>query len=587
MNDEVQQIKERLDIVDVISSYLTVKRAGANMKANCPFHNEKTASFMISPEKQTFRCFGCNVGGDIFTFIEQIEGVDFYNALKILADKAGVKLENKSIKYGNKEYKADKKTSIFEINDWAKKLYHKILLDHPKAEKARAYLKKRGMSEATILEFEIGYAPDSWDLLLKFLDKKGYKQEEAVAAGVAIRNERGSIYDRFRGRIMFPINNIMGATVAFTSRILIDNPDAAKYINSSESPIYTKGKTIYGLDRAKMPIKESDLAVMVEGNMDVIACHQAGFRNVVATSGTAITVDQLKILSRYGSEIAFSFDSDVAGETAMKRAVTLSLQNDITTKIVSLPGPFKDPDEAIKSDPKNWQRAITAAKPSLEYWIDLLIRKSPELGVAAKKAIAKEILPVIKTIYSDIEKEYYIKYLAGKLSVSEKALIASLEKTKTDAASARGGAGTSASGGMRGNNPEEKIVKTTIIEKLLGLLWREPKLISMVKNEFDDITQKEVPVFLKMVQNKNIDKEKVDSVEALTLNQYEMLALADIETADEDSLRAEFAFCVSRHRSENTDHLKADFARKIQTAEASGDKARVKKLLAEFSDLIK
>lgn len=574
MNDEVQQIKERLDIVDVISSYLTVKRAGANMKANCPFHNEKTASFMISPEKQTFRCFGCNVGGDVFTFIEQIEGVDFYNALKILADKAGVKLESKSIKYGNKEYKADKKTSIFEINDWAKKLYHKILLDHPKAEKARAYLRKRGMSEATILEFEIGYAPDSWDLLLKFLDKKGYKQEEAVAAGVAIRNERGSIYDRFRGRIMFPINNIMGATVAFTSRILIDNPDAAKYINSSESPIYTKGKTIYGLDRAKMPIKESDLAIMVEGNMDVIACHQAGFRNVVATSGTAITVDQLKILSRYGSEIAFSFDSDVAGETAMKRAVTLSLQNDITTKIVSLPGPFKDPDEAIKSDPKNWQRAVEAAKPSLEYWIDLLIRKSPELGVSAKKAIAKEILPVIKTIYSDIEKEYYIKYLAGKLSVSEKALIASLEKTKVENKKSE-------------EKSKDKVIKATIIEKLLGLLWCEPKLISMVKNEFDDIIQKEVPVFLKMVQNKDIDKEKIDSVEALTLNQYEMLALADVETADEDSLRAEFAFCIARHRSENTDHLKADFARKIQEAEAAGDKERVKTLLAEFSDLIK
>lgn len=574
MNDEVQQIKERLDIVDVISSYLTLKRAGINMKTNCPFHNEKSPSFMISPEKQTFRCFGCNEGGDIFTFIEKIEGVDFYNALKILADKAGVKLASKSIKYGNKEYKADKKTNIFEINDWTKKLYHKILLDHPKADKARAYLKKRGMSEKTILEFEIGYAPDSWELLLKFLDKKGYKQEDAIAAGVLMRNERGSVYDRFRGRIMFPINNIMGATVAFTSRILIDSSDSAKYINSSESPIYIKGKTIYGLDKAKMSIKESNLAVMVEGNMDVIACHQAGFKNVIATSGTAITVDQLKILNRYGGEIAFSFDSDTAGEMAMKRAVTLALQNDITTKIISLPGPFKDPDEAIKSDPKNWQRAIEKAKPSLEYWIDLLIRKNPDLGVSAKKTIAKEVLPVIKTIYSDIEKEYYIKYLATKLSVSEKALIASLEKTKMENKNIE-------------SKPEEKVIKITVLEKILGLLWREPKLLSNVKNALDGVDQSPVLTFLKMVQKNEIDKEKVDPKEALLLNQYEMLALAGIDTPDEDVVKDELRFLIARYRSESTDHLKADFANKIQLAEAAGDKEKVKELLSMFSNLIK
>ena len=574
MNDEVQQIKERLDIIDVISSYLTVKRAGAHMKACCPFHNEKTPSLMISQERQSFKCFGCGEGGDIFSFIEKIEGVDFYNALKILADKAGVKLASKSIKHGNKEYKADKKTSIFEINDWTKKLYHKILIDHPKADKARAYLKKRGMSDETIVEFEIGYAPDSWDLLLKFLDKKGFKEEDAVAAGVAIRNEKGSIYDRFRGRIMFPINNIMGATVAFTSRILIDDPNAAKYINSAESPIYIKGKTIYGLDKAKMNIKESDLAVMVEGNMDVIACHQAGFKNVVATSGTAITVDQLKILNRYGGEIAFSFDSDKAGETAMKRAVTLSLQNDITTKIVSLSGPYKDPDEAIKADPKNWQRAVEKAKPSLEYWIDLLVRKSPDLGVSTKKAIAKEILPVIKTIYSDIEKEYYIKYLAGKLSVSEKALIASLEKTKIENKKSEA-------------KSEEKIAKVTILEKILGLLWREPKLLSEVKKEFDSIGQTAVPSFTKMVQDKQINKEKLDPNETLTLSQYEMLALAGIESPDEDVIKAEFQFLISRYRSENTDHLKAEFAKKIQEAEAAGNKEKVKELLLEFSNLIK
>lgn len=573
MNDEVSQVKERLDIVEIISGYLTVKRAGANMKANCPFHNEKTPSLMISPERQTFKCFGCGEGGDIFTFIEKIEGVDFYNALKILAYKAGVKLANKSVKYGNKEYKSDKKTRLYEINDWAKKLYHKILIEHPKAEKARSYLKERGMKDTTISEFEIGYAPDSWDLLLKFLDKKGYKVEEGVAAGALIRNERGSIYDRFRGRIIFPINNIMGATIAFTSRILINDENSAKYINSSESLIYTKGKTIYGLDKAKMYIKEFDLAVIVEGNMDVIACHQAGFKNVVATSGTAITVDQLKILNRYGSEIAFSFDSDNAGETAMKRAIILSLQNDISTKIIHLPGPFKDPDEAIKSDPKNWQRAVENAKPSLEYWIDLLIKKSPDLGVTTKKTIAKEILPVIKIIYSDIEKEYYIKYLSGKLSVSEKTLVATLEKTKVE--------------NKKTAEENEKVSKISIEEKILGLLWHDPKLVKYINNKTTCISNKELEGFIKMINDENIIKEKLDPKEISILNQYEMQTMEELESSNEEATKSELIFLVSRFRSENIDHLKADFAQRIQTAESEGDKEKVKILLQEFSNLIK
>ncbi len=573
MNDEVEQIKERLDIVDVISSYLTLKRAGANLKANCPFHNEKTPSFMVSPERQTFKCFGCGEGGDIYTFIEKIEGVDFYNALKILADKAGVKLKNKSVRFGQKEFKADKKTRIFEINDWTKKLYHKILLDHPKAEKARQYLVKRGLSNKTILDFEIGYAPDSWDLLIKFLEKKGYKAEEIVDAGVAIRNERGKIYDRFRGRIMFPINNIMGFTVAFTSRVLQDHTDTAKYINSSESPIYIKGKTIYGLDKAKLAIKEANLAVMVEGNMDVIACHQSGFKNVVATSGTAITIDQLKILSRYGGEIAFSFDSDDAGETAMKRAITLALQNDISAKIISLAGAFKDPDEAIKSDPKNWQRAVENAKPALEYWIDLLIRKNPDLGISTKKSIAKEILPVIKTIYSDIEKEYYVKYLAGKLAVSEKTLISTLEKTKLEEKTAIA------------EKPKE--LKISVEQKLLGFLWHNFDFIDQAEGEFNNITNIETPSFNKMVTEKKLESSKINPEEKLLLNQYEMAAMSDLDASDEEKLKEEFLFLLGRYRSENINKIKEEFAQKIKEAERNNDKNQLKNLLNEFSNLIK
>lgn len=581
--DEIDQIKERLDIVEIISSYLTMKKAGVNYKANCPFHHEKTPSFMVSPERQTFKCFGCGEGGDIFTFIEKIEGVDFYNALKILADKAGITLQTRSVTYGQKEYKSDKKTRIFEINEWTKKLYHKILIDHSKAQIARDYVyKKRKLKKETVLNFEIGYAPESWDLLIKFLKNKGYTPEEMFQSGVVVRSEKGDYYDRFRGRIIFPINNIMGNTVGFTSRIFKETDNSkdsnqAKYINSSESPIYTKGKTIYGLDKAKMAIKEANLAILVEGNMDVIACHQAGFKNVVATSGTAITTDQLKILNRYTQDIAFSFDSDSAGITTMKKAIILALQNDINSKIIALDGVYKDPDEAISANPKNWTRAVENAHPSLEYWIDLLIKEDPSIEISTKKKIAKEILPVIKTIYSPIEKEYYIKYLSKKLSVSEKSLISVLEKT------------TEPKDAINKNEPDGKIQNLTTQEKLVGLLWSNLENINNFKSKLikSDLALPKYESFIKMIKSGTIDKNCIKAEEISSLNQLSMLALKDFDVTDEVSTKSEIEFLIGRLSMDQKDHLKDEFAQKIQVAEESGDKDKVKKLLAEFSALIK
>lgn len=574
--DEIDQIKERLDIVEVISSYLTLKKAGSNLKANCPFHNEKTPSFMISPERQTFKCFGCGEGGDVFTFVEKMEGLDFYNVLKLLAERAGVKLERRSFKRGEIEYKSDLKTRIYEINDWAKKLYHKVLVDHPKAEHARTYLNGRGLTEKTIKEFELGYAPDSWDFLIKFLEKKKYTQDEIIKAGVAIRNDRGGVYDRFRGRIIYPINNIMGSTIAFTSRILKDGGKSAKYINSSESPIYIKGKTIFGLDKAKLPIKESGLAIFVEGNMDVITCHQSGFKNVVATSGTAITEDQLKILSRYAETIGFSFDSDEAGFAAMKKAIRLSLKNDIASKIIALQKPFKDPDEAIKSDPKNWLKAVENAKPSMEYWIDLLISKEPDLGVLTKKKIAKEILPVIKTIYSDIEKEYYIKYLSSKIIISEKSLWSALEKSKSDK--------------EIDNKKEDEFQnkpKLTLEEKILGFIWVSPELLSICpKNIMPMLEKEELKSYCQMLRKGKI-LETLEGNEKNLLSQYELVLRNDYEFKDTDSIKNEFLFLIGRMKAERTERIKSDFALKIQHAEEEGDREKLKLLLQEFSSLIK
>jgi len=576
--DEITQIKERIDIVDIISSYLTLKKAGSNLKANCPFHGEKTPSFMVSPERQTFKCFGCGEGGDVFTFIEKMEGLDFYNAMKLLADKAGVQLKQ-SVQYNQKEFKSDRKTRVYEVNDWAKKLFHKILIEHPKAEKARQYLTTRGMSDKSIEEFEIGYAPNSWDLLIKFLKNKGFTPEEIFQAGVTIKSNKGDYYDRFRGRIMFPINNIMGATIAFTSRIIEDDPKQAKYINSSESPIYTKGKTIYGLDKAKVEIKSTGVAVFVEGNMDVITCHQAGFKNVIATSGTALTEDQIKIISRYTPQIAFCFDTDKAGEAAMKKAVKLALKNDINSKIVAIPSPYKDPDEAIKADSKNWQKAVESSKPSLEYWIDLLVRKTPELSVEDRKNIAKEILPVIKSAFSDIEKEYYIKYLSKKISVTEKALVSSLEKTKVDQDLSQSGE----------KKAEPQDTKYSMEEKLLGMIWYDNAIYQKNKGQIKDkiIFSPKYDDLIKLFGHDGFHREELkDDQMAMFLDQL-VLKILEEYGDDKESLVNEANFLISRMRSDQREGIREEFATKIREAEDKGDKGEVKRLLAEFATLIK
>jgi len=576
--NEIEQIKERLDIVEVVSSYLTLKRAGTNMKANCPFHNEKTPSFMVSPERQSFKCFGCGEGGDIFTFVEKMEGVDFYNALKILADKAGVELKPQKIKHGGKEYKPDQKTKLFEINDWAKKVYHKILLDHPKAEKARKYLKKRGMNQKTIKEFEIGYAPDSWDFIIKFLKSKDYKESEMTKAGIVVMGKRSSYYDRFRDRITFPINNVMGNTVAFTSRTMkpdIDPKAGAKYINSSDSPIYHKGKILYGLDKAKMEIKQKELAIMVEGNMDVIACHQAGFKNVVATSGTAIGAEQLKILTRYAKDVAFSFDSDNAGVIAMKRAITIALENDVSVKIIDLPKVYKDPDEAIKADPKNWTRAVEAAKPALEHWIDLLILNKKNLSIVDKKDIAKEILPVIKNIYSDIEKEHYIKYLSLRISVSEKALTDSLSKTKSNKK-------------KTATDEPHKSLKLSDLERILGLLYfKKPFLEKLNKVDLKIMESfKNDQKYSKIVESvlekdKSLDKWKDN------LNQIVAIIERDFSKASDEDLFSELKYLLLKTKTKNKEKIKELYANRIKEAESKGDLREVASILKEFSELLK
>ena len=572
--DEIEQIKERLDIAEVVGSYLTLKRAGANLKGPCPFHNEKTPSFMVNPERQIFKCFGCGEGGDIFTFIEKIEGVDFYNSLKILADRAGVKLTSRAVKRGQTEYKADEKTVLYEINDLAAKLYHKILVDHPKADKARRYLEERGLNLDTIEHFRIGYAPNSWDFLIRFMESKKFKRSDVFKAGLLAQNSKGEHYDRFRGRIIFPINNVMGNCVGFTSRVLVDDGKQAKYVNSSESPIYHKGKVLYGLDKAKMAIREQDMAVVVEGQMDVIACHQAGFRNVVASSGTAFTEDQLRMLHRYASTVSFAFDSDTAGEAAMRKSLNMSIDLDIPIKIIEIPMGFKDPDEALRKDRKIWQNAVRDARPALELWIDKLARKSDMSDIANRRKVAKEILLLVKNISSEMEKEHYIKYLAKKLAVSESSLISDLDKTKSEQ-----------------KRPEEvvnNLKPLDLYQKILALAWSNINLQQIAADKIKiDLAENSPYLSLWcLLKASKLNKEHLNAKELEIINQLAYQNSLDYEDADQDALREEFLFLIARLEQEKNESIKERYAGLIKQAQESGDSKKLQSLLKEFSDLI-
>jgi DNA primase len=308
---DVQLIKDRVDIVQLIQEYVPLKKAGVNWKAPCPFHQEKSPSFMVNPEKQIWHCFGCNKGGDVFSFLEQIEGLEFTESLTLLARRAGVELTNNfSSKINQTE-----RNRMQEINAKAAYFFNHFLLEIPASQIARDYLKRRNVQDQTLLDWQIGYIPDQWDLLTRYLLKKGYSTTDLVNAGLVIKREgadektgRG-FYDRFRGRVMFPICDLHGAVVGFTGRVLVETEKSGgKYVNSPQTMIYDKSRLLYGLDKAKTAIKAKGIAIIVEGQMDVISCHQMGMKNVVAASGTALTPEQIKLLKRYCTTVAMALE---------------------------------------------------------------------------------------------------------------------------------------------------------------------------------------------------------------------------------------------------------------------------------------
>ncbi len=442
----VEEIKARIPIEELIGSYIKIEKSGRALKARCPFHNEKTPSFFISPERGGYYCFGCGAKGDIFSFVEQFEGLDFKGALKVLAEKAGVPLvfEKKS------DSERDK---LFEVMEITARYFQDNLKN---SKQALEYLKKRGLKEETIHSFRIGWAPDGWQNLHDHLSKTGWKDEVLENAGLIKQSDKedeisahgGSknistkkrYYDRFRGRIMFPITDSSGRIVAFTGRILVDDGKSAKYLNSPETPIFIKSDILFGLDKAKSDIRRLNYSILVEGQMDLILSHQSGLKNTIAASGTALTdnekgqngmVSNLGLVRRLSQNMIIALDSDKAGKTATMRAVVATaIGLGISIKIAdatSLGLLGKDPADIILENPENWKNVLKNSKHVIEFELGNILKEINDHHKLAK-AVRDRIFPFLSKMDSEMDKAFYIKMIAEKAVFSEQAIIEDLRK---------------------------------------------------------------------------------------------------------------------------------------------------------------
>ncbi len=574
----VQQIKDRLDIAEVLSGYMQLKKAGVNFKGLCPFHNERTPSFVVTPSRQIWHCFGCGEGGDVFSFVQKFENLDFAQTLKLLADRAGVKLPEYRPGDGKAE---DEKEILVRINAFAAKYYHQLLVS-AQGKHAVSYLFKRGLNKKTIQDWQIGFAPEGYTNLSEALKKKNVNENLTVKSGLLIRQDSGRVYDRFRGRITFPIFNYVGDAVGFSARILpeLDDGKVGKYINSPETPVYSKSKVLFGLNFAKNHIRKMDEVIVVEGQMDCISAQQAGFLNTVASSGTALTVEHLTTLGRLTKNIKFCFDADNAGLNATKRAVEHILGKDFIIKVVEIGAEAKDPDELIKKNPIAFKKAVQDAPLFLDFYISKMFSAISSLSLENKKKIKAEILPLIKQLSGAMEREHYIRLLASRLDVTPSALMEDLNV-------------------LLGARPQKKKAaeepvalksnSQVVLEKMvLGGMLTEKEFMNMVlkKGSLADFVEESTSLIARLlfeaggmtpaVSGQTVAKESVFMVELLKEE------ASSHEAFYKDLTKAFFAL-----RNKNLEQQRQILQDKIKLSEQNKDLSQVMELQKQFAEISK
>lgn len=491
--DQIEEIRSKIDLVAFISETLPLKKAGRNFKGLCPFHSEKTPSFIVSPERQIWKCFGCQKGGDVFGYLMETERIEFGEALRILAKKAGVTLQ--SYRPSQSETEKDK---LYQINHLASEFFHYLLLNHRVGERALNYILQRGINKESLELFKIGYSPPIWDGLQKFLvGKKGYSPIDLEKSGLVIPtshvsqpttyNPQQRYYDRFRDRLMFPLSDHRGNITGFAGRVLDPTIKEAKYVNTPETLVYHKSELLYPLQITKEDIKKENLAVVAEGELDAISSFQVGIKNVVAIKGSALTEEQARLLKRFTENLVLSLDSDAAGDMAARRGIEIADQAGFNIKIVSLEK-YKDPDEAAQKEPEYLKEQIKNAENIYDFFINSAFKRFRGQTAEEKKKIGQELIPVLTKIEDEIVKNVFVKKLATRLGVNEEAIILQTEKVISKSLPAA----------KKGSNQGESRGGREILEEYYLALIFQGKKTDILLTEEETLFK--LPAYLKLIK---------------------------------------------------------------------------------------
>jgi DNA primase len=565
-NSTTELIKEKLNIVDFLKGYLQLNAAGKNFKGLCPFHKEKSPSFMVSPDRQSWHCFGCGIGGDVFEFIMRYEHIEFSEALKILAEKAGVQLQ----RINPAEYKLA--GLLYDLNEEAMIFFKKQL---EASDEAKTYLIERKLKPETISEFDLGFAPNDFEALTLHFLNSGTAPEDLIRAGLTFKTERGLQMDRFRGRVMFPIRNHMGKVVGFTGRVLphYDDGKMGKYVNSPETPIFNKSRLLYGFYKTKEFIREAGSAFLVEGQMDLLMSYQTGVKNVVASSGTAFTSDHLQALRRMTDKIIVSFDDDDAGRAAGEKVIDMAKANDFSVSVASF-APYKDPAEAAADNPKNFMKMVNEAKPAMEIYLDRYLPASGGPAGAAHDFSSREnisrlrtLLAKIKNISSPVERDFWMKQLVRRSGLDEAVLKEEAMRVAGDAPAR--------------TLPDEEVASPVAPSAFTRWELLAQKLLAVILNDnkFEEVNIEYIPVShiraYEVLKSgaRRADDPAVDSILELILLQSEPMDDPDIQFLKDEVLR------------EWTKEQRHRLIAEVKSAEMRGDSAALEELLGEMARL--
>ncbi len=581
MDSQVEEIKNRLNVVDVVGSYVKLTKTGANYRGVCPFHSEKKPSFFVSPARQMWHCFGCGAGSSIFDFVMKIEGVEFGDALKILAAKAGVELKRENPKLRTERQR------LYEICDLACSFFEKQLGNSSWGKEAKDYLLKRGINQDSIKKWRLGYSPDTWQSLSDFLVGRGYKREEIVKAGLAVESEKSqNPYDRFRGRIIFPIFDLNSQVIGFGARVFKEQnqKEIAKYINTPQTLLYDKSSILYGMNNAKLSVRKNNQCVLTEGYTDAIMCHQAGFENTVAASGTALTANHLNILKRYSDNLLLAFDMDIAGDTATKRGINLAESQGFNIKVVDTYSKGEDPADIVSKDPLSWQKYVQEARSIMDYYFDSSLASFDKSTPGGKKEISKIILPAIKRLPNKIEQSYWAQKLSQKLDVREEAILEELKKVKSDNAYSPQYATQERVLESENKNLTSEGRKKLLEDKIISLVLKDPENLNLIEQEHHNLFCEKTKSFIDNIKKINPEEEKEEYKDFL--NTLSLRAEVEYEEDEEPGLpagRQEIKLCLLQLKDINVRERRCKLSEEIKRAEQSQDFEKVSNLIKEFN----